>query len=111
MVRARAPPAGEVPPDEVEAWMGEILGASVTITKAPGLRPLPLDGVLVDESLHLFVVRPAGRARLLRVPKAGVEGTILLGGRQLPLSGDALRMRPEDRTKRISPRARRRNPR
>lgn len=79
---------------------GEILGAVVRFPAGPGLAA-PVEGIVVDESMSLYYVRVAGRTRLLRIPKRGVEGTILLGGRELPLRGETLRVRPEDRTKRL----------
>jgi RNase P/RNase MRP subunit p29 len=85
---------------EREALAGEILGASVAISASPGHRG-PLDGILVDESLSTFLVRVPGRSRPLRLPKAGLEGTIVLSSGELPLRGDTLRVRPEDRTKRL----------
>ena len=94
--------------EERLALAGELLGAPVRFARIPGFATLPLEGTLVDETLGTFVVRSADLARSWRVPKAGAEGTILLGGRELPLSGDALRMRPEDRTKRLAWRGRRR---
>jgi RNase P/RNase MRP subunit p29 len=92
------------------ALAGEILGAPVTIRRAPGLHRLPLEGTLVDETLHTFLIRSLDGSRIWQVPKGGVEGTILLGDKELPLIGDALRVRPEDRTKRLSWRGRRRDP-
>jgi RNase P/RNase MRP subunit p29 len=85
---------------EREALAGEILGAAVTVRSAPGLAR-GLEGTLVDESLSTFVIRPAGSSRLLRVPKNGVEGSIALPAGELPLRGELLRVRPEDRTKRL----------
>jgi RNase P/RNase MRP subunit p29 len=85
---------------EREALAGEILGASVAIPSSPALRA-PIAGTLIDESLSTFTVRLAGTARAVRVPKAGLEGTIALPSGELPLRGDALRVRPEDRTKRL----------
>ena len=82
------------------ALAGEILGAAVRFAAGPGLAA-PVDGVVVDESMSLYYVRVAGRGRPLRIPKRGTEGTILLGGRELPLRGETLRVRPEDRTKRL----------
>ncbi|MGA8276446.1 MAG: hypothetical protein WB789_04775 [Thermoplasmata archaeon] len=82
------------------ALAGEILGAAVRFPAGPGLAA-PVEGVVVDESMSLYYVRVAGRGRPLRIPKRGVEGTILLGGRELPLRGETLRVRPEDRTKRL----------
>jgi RNase P/RNase MRP subunit p29 len=83
----------------LDALAGEILGAAVSLTH-PGLVH-PVRGTLVDETLGLFVVRdPEGR--IVRVPKSGAVGTIALGGREIPLRGDQLRVRPEDRTKRLS---------
>ena len=83
-----------------EALAGEILGAPVSVRVAPG-QSVPFDGTLVDETLSTFVIRRTDRARLVRVPKAGLEGTIGLTIGELPLKGDALRVRPEDRTKRL----------
>ena len=92
------------PPDfsraEREAFAGEILGASVVLPASAGIRG-PLRGTLVDESLNTFTVRLAGSSRTVRVPKAGLEGTITLPSGELPLRGDVLRVRPEDRTKRL----------
>jgi RNase P/RNase MRP subunit p29 len=85
---------------ERETLAGEILGASVAIPASPALRA-PVAGTLVDESLSTFTVRLAGTARTVRVPKAGLTGTIALPSGELPLRGDALRVRPEDRTKRL----------
>jgi RNase P/RNase MRP subunit p29 len=85
---------------ERELLAGEILGASVAFPASASLRA-PVHGTLVDESLSTFTVRLAGSARTVRVPKAGLEGTIALASGELPLRGDALRVRPEDRTKRL----------
>jgi len=85
---------------EREALAGEILGASVSFPASGGLRR-PVAGTLVDESLSTFTVRLAGSSRTVRVPKASLEGTIALGSGELPLRGETLRVRPEDRTKRL----------
>jgi RNase P/RNase MRP subunit p29 len=85
---------------ERELFAGEILGASVAIPASASLRT-PVAGTLVDESLSTFTVRLTGSSRTVRVPKAGLEGTIALPSGELPLRGDALRVRPEDRTKRL----------
>jgi len=83
----------------LDALAGEILGAAVTL-EHPGLAR-PVRGTLVDETLGMFVVRDS-EGRLVRVAKSGAVGTIVLGGREIPLRGDQLRVRPEDRTKRLS---------
>jgi RNase P/RNase MRP subunit p29 len=92
------------------ALEGEILGAPIVIHRAPSIRQLPLRGTLVDETLETFLVRSEGTDRTLRIAKTGLEATIVLGARELPLKGDALRLRPEDRTKRLGWRGRRRLP-
>lgn len=83
-----------------EALAGEILGASVAIPACRGLQR-PVEGTIVDESLSTLLIRVPGRTRPLRVSKTGLEGTIVLGAGELPLRGDTLRVRPEDRTKRL----------
>jgi RNase P/RNase MRP subunit p29 len=85
---------------EREALAGEILGASVSFPPSPSLRT-GVAGTLVDESLSTFTVRLASSARTVRVPKAGLEGTLVLPSGELPLRGETLRVRPEDRTKRL----------
>ncbi len=85
---------------EREALAGEILGASVSFPASSALRS-PVAGTLIDESLSTFTVRLTGATRAVRVPKAGLEGTIALASGELPLRGDTLRVRPEDRTKRL----------
>ncbi|HTT74328.1 MAG TPA: ribonuclease P protein subunit [Thermoplasmata archaeon] len=97
---ARTGPLPEYTRVEREAMAGELLGASVEIAPGPG-RSRWVRGTLVDETLQTFVVREPGRARPVRLPKTGLVGTIDLPSGELPLRGDALRVRPEDRTKRL----------
>jgi len=85
---------------EAEALAGELIGATVAVP-AGGAFARPIAGSIVDETLATFVVREPGRRRTVRLPKAGLTGTIVLPGGELPLRGDALRVRPEDRTKRL----------
>lgn len=85
---------------ESEALAGELIGASVVVPAAPGVGR-PVAGTIVDESLSTFTVREPGRRRAVRLPKPGLVGTIVLPAGELPLRGDALRVRPEDRTKRL----------
>ncbi len=86
-----------VPPSP--ALLGEIIGLPVHITEAPGVRPLPLDGVVADETLHTLLIRPAGASRLRRVSKDGLRAVLVKDGDEVPLVGELLRVRPEDRTK------------
>ena len=85
---------------EREALAGELIGARVDLPASPALRD-PVRGTIVDESLSTFVVRLDGGDRTVRVPKRGLEGTVGLPGGELPLRGEPLRVRPEDRTKRL----------
>lgn len=87
-------------PSDRLAYAGEVIGAPVRIPASPALRAA-VDGVIVDETLSLLRVRVPGRSQPLSVPKSALSGTILLGGRELPLRAEALRVRPEDRTKRL----------
>jgi RNase P/RNase MRP subunit p29 len=93
--------AARLPRSVREALAGELVGATVRVTRAPGLHSLPLEGEIVDETLGTFLIRVPGTGRKRRVPKSGLVGTIYLANRELPLNGELLRMRPEDRTKRL----------
>ncbi len=90
----------DLSPADRLAYAGEIIGAPVRVERSPGLRH-GLEGVVVDESLSMLYVRVAGRPAPVALPKSGLSGTILLEGRELPLRAEALRVRPEDRTKRL----------
>jgi RNase P/RNase MRP subunit p29 len=94
------PPTPELSPAERLALAGELIGATLAVDAGPG-RPRAVTGTIVDETLGTFVVRPAGSHRHLRLAKAGLAGTIAVSGQELPLRGDLLRVRPEDRTKRL----------
>lgn len=82
------------------ALAGEILGATIVVDPAPG-HPRGLTGTLIDETLSTFVVRLPGHARPRRLPKSGLSGRLALSSGELPLRGNLLRVRPEDRTKRL----------
>ncbi|HYA10520.1 MAG TPA: ribonuclease P protein subunit [Thermoplasmata archaeon] len=97
---ALRPDPRELSPDERTALAGELIGAPVRVPAGTG-RGREVVGTIVDETLGTFVVRPAGDGPLVRLPKAGLTGTIGLAGHELPLRGDLLRVRPEDRTKRL----------
>jgi len=100
-VRAhRDDPTAPLGPAERLDLAGELIGASVRAAVGPGLARA-VTGTIVDETLGTFVVRPFGGGRAVRLPKAGLTGTLGLAERELPLRGDLLRVRPEDRTKRL----------
>ncbi len=99
MARTSAP-GHSLAASEREALAGELIGAAIAVRAGPGLGR-PVEGTIVDETLATFVVRPAGRQGTVRLPKTGLTGTIVLDGRELPLRGESLRVRPEDRTKRL----------
>jgi RNase P/RNase MRP subunit p29 len=96
----RDDPAAPLAPADRLALAGELIGASVRGAVGPGLARA-VTGTIVDESLGTLLVRPAGGGRVVRLPKAGLTGTLGLAERELPLRGDLLRVRPEDRTKRL----------
>jgi RNase P/RNase MRP subunit p29 len=90
----------DLAPDVRLALAGELIGATLAVPAGPG-RARPVAGAIVDETLGTFVVRPSEGGRPVRLPKAGLTGTLGLAERELPLRGDLLRVRPEDRTKRL----------
>ncbi len=100
MAAAHDEPDVQLTPADRAALAGELIGASVAVPAAPGLRG-PVEGTIVDETLGTLLVRVPGRRRPLRISKTGLAGTLVLGERELPLKGDLLRVRPEDRTKRL----------
>jgi RNase P/RNase MRP subunit p29 len=90
------------------ALLGEIIGLPIRITQAPGIPSLPWDGVVADETLHTLLIRRAGAIRLRRVPKNGLRAVLVKDGDEVPLIGEVLRVRPEDRTKLLALGGRRR---
>ena len=90
--------------------MGEFIGQPMTVLSAPGVQPLPFRGRVVDESKEMFYLLPERASRARAVPKRGLRAEVMLGTDEIPLSGEALRVRPEDRVKRLAPRGRGRRP-
>jgi RNase P/RNase MRP subunit p29 len=95
-------------PSVSPALLGEIIGLPVRIIEAPGVQPLPLDGVVADETLHTLLIRRPGARRLRRIPKTGLRAVLVKDGDEIPVAGEILRVRPEDRTKLLALGARRR---
>ncbi len=93
-------PSVAVPLVEREALAGELIGAAVDLPASPHLRSA-VRGTIVDETLSTFRVRTATDDRVVVVPKRRLTGTIALPRGELPLRGELLRVRPEDRTKRL----------
>lgn len=89
--------------------MGEFIGHPILVTEAPGLASLPLEGTVIDETLNMMYIQPRGATRALALPKSGLVASLSAGGHEIPLRGDDLRVRPEDRIKRMAPRGRRRS--
>jgi RNase P/RNase MRP subunit p29 len=87
--------------------MQEFIGGDITINSHPGLDHLPYTGRVVDETQNMLQILPPGKGRARWVPKGGLFGTLRVGSAEIPLRGDALRVRPEDRIKRMAPRGRR----
>jgi RNase P/RNase MRP subunit p29 len=85
---------------ERETLAGELIGATVDLPVSPALRSR-VRGAIVDESLSTFTVRLEGGDRRVMVPKRRLSGTVVLPSGELPLRGEVLRVRPEDRTKRL----------
>ena len=96
----RTEPAPALSLSERQALAGEIVGAPVHVAASPAFGR-PIDGIIVDESLSMLRVRIPGRSRPVSLPKSALSGTIALPGGELPLRGEHLRVRPEDRTKRL----------
>jgi len=94
------PDLAELAPEARVSLAGELIGAPLTLAPGGG-RSAPLEGTIVDESLGTLLVRPAGQRRTLRLAKSGLAGTVRLAGHEIPLKGNLLRVRPEDRTKRL----------
>ena len=98
-----------VPHPSAPVLLGEIIGLPIHITEAPGLRNLPWEGAIADETLHTLVIRRGSSRRLVRVPKAGLRARVLKDGDEVPILGEDLRVRPEDRTKLLALGGRRRS--
>lgn len=68
----------------------ELIGLFVQVEGGP-------EGLVVDETKHTFLVEgPTGPKR---VPKAGRRFVFRVAGAMVPIDGERLAFRPEDRTK------------
>lgn len=80
--------------------MGEFIGRHLTVTESRGVSGLPVEGVIVDETLNMLYLSVPGRSARLGLQKRGLRGRIRFENIEIDLIGDALRVRPEDRIKR-----------
>jgi RNase P/RNase MRP subunit p29 len=99
-VGAPRPDLRELSPAERTALAGELIGSTIRVPVGPG-RAHEVIGTIVDETLGTLLVRRSAGGRPVRLAKSGLTGTIDRAGHELPLRGDLLRVRPEDRTKRL----------
>ena len=90
----------QLSPAERVALAGELIGAAISVPAGPG-RAHATTGTIVDETFGTFVIRRSEDGRTVRLAKRGLVGTLGLAEAELPLKGDLLRVRPEDRTKRL----------
>lgn len=97
------------PRPSASVLLGEIIGLPVHIAESPGIQGLPWEGVIADETLHTLVIRRNGSTRRLRIPKTGLRARLLKDGEEVPVLGEELRVRPEDRTKLLALGGRRRS--
>jgi RNase P/RNase MRP subunit p29 len=86
--------------EEQATLAGELLGSPIRLEGTSGAGRV--HGVLVDETLSTLLIRRDDDGRIVRIPKQGATGLLFVNGREIPFRGDALRMRPEDRTKRLA---------
>ena len=77
----------------------ELIGLSVTVRSAHAEWD-GLEGTVVDETKHTFLVERASRPDAL-VPKAGQRFVFRVGTERFELNGDDIKFRPEDRTKKV----------
>lgn len=86
--------------EERSTLAGELLGSPIRLVSTPGAGSV--HGVLVDETLSTLLIRRDADGRTVRIPKQGATGSVFVDGREVNYRGDEMRMRPEDRTKRLA---------
>lgn len=82
--------------------MVEFIGRPLVVTEALGAGPLPMETRVVDETMNMLYLQPAGRAHVIALQKRGLQGRLWTEGGETSLIGDELRVRPEDRIKRFA---------
>lgn len=86
----------------MKGYMGEFIGRPLVVTDAPGVHPLPMESLVVDETMNMLYVRRRSGGRVIALPKHGLKGRLLTEEGETSLIGDELRVRPEDRIKRFA---------
>jgi len=79
----------------------EFIGLQVSISKSRAEGYIGLQGTVIDESKNMLVIEL--EKKRIQIPKAGNTFVFQLKGGPFVVDGNTIRIRSEDRTKRLRP--------
>ena len=80
-----------------EIYLMELIGKNIKVTNSPNINNVGINGRIIDESKNMIAIDAGGR--ICNIPKTGTEFRVSFGDAWYDIQGDAILLKPEDRTK------------
>jgi ribonuclease P protein subunit POP4 len=80
-----------------EVYLKELIGKSIKVKNSPNINNVGINGKIIDESRNMIAI-DAGN-RVCKIPKNGTIFRVEFGDAWYDIQGDAILLKPEDRTK------------
>ncbi|MCL4452863.1 ribonuclease P protein subunit [Ferroplasma sp.] len=80
-----------------EVYLKELIGKSIKVKNSPNMNNVGINGKIIDESRNMIAI-DAGN-RVCNIPKTGAVFRVEFGDGWYDIQGDAILLKPEDRTK------------
>ena len=78
----------------------ELIGLKVSVSRTSNPNVVEYEGLVMDETMNTFTISDSTKNRV--VPKTKRSFAFEVDGQRVILEGDAIRFRPEDRTKKFN---------
>jgi RNase P/RNase MRP subunit p29 len=78
----------------------ELIGLRVSVSRTSNPTVIEYEGLVIDETMNTFTISDSMKNRV--IPKTSRSFAFEVDGQRIILEGDAIRFRPEDRTKKFN---------
>jgi RNase P/RNase MRP subunit p29 len=82
---------------DYEIYGSNYIGNTATVSRTSNPLNLGIEGKIVDETKNMFTLQTESRE--VKIPKRGTQFIIVLGGKEVTVSGDDIQYTVQDRMK------------
>lgn len=80
-----------------EIYLMELIGKNIKVANSPNMNNVGIKGRIIDESKNMIAIDAGDR--VCNIPKTGTVFRVAFGDAWYDIHGDAILLKPEDRTK------------